>query len=227
MTSSADWFDAEEGLELWAIECAKIRHALPVSSAGQTLLIGPSASAHDPFKEHVFGQRWYFDPVAGQANPWFCDDVSCLPIQDECMDLVILRHCMHTDEKTRRLMFDACRVLKPGGHIVLSCLNRNGWVARGVLRGTKPPGLSASWIKAVSQQTALSVQHFRSYGLGGLSNRFAATHLPRIIAGFSNLHICVLAKQPAGGDIRRLVFRLPKRGRSVTAGTGVYSKTGT
>ncbi len=227
MTQNVDWFEGEEGLALWDIERSVIREALPVAGAGQFLLIGPAAGNHDPFRTLALGQAWYFDPTALHGNPWISDDVSCLPIQDECLDLVILRHCMNADEKARHLLFDVCRVLKPGGHIVLSCLNARGWVAKSVLRGQQPPGLSAGWIKAVSRQTGLSVEQMRSLGFGSLTNRFAARNLPPVLAGFSNLHVCVLGKHPAGGEIRRLVYRLPRRARSIAANTGVYSKTGT
>lgn len=224
---NADWFEGEEGLELWDIERAEIRRAFPVSATGQALLIGPAAHTHDPFKDLAFGQSWYFDPASGSENPWISDTVSCLPIQDECLDLVVLRHCMKADEESRHLLFDASRVLKPGGHIVLSCLNARGWVAAGLRRKQKLPGLPAAWIKAACHQAGLSLDQFRSLGLGSLSNRYASRRMPPVMAGLSNLHVCVMSKHPAGGEIRRLVYRLPRRGRSVAANTGVYSKTGT
>jgi SAM-dependent methyltransferase len=227
LTPLIDWFAGEEGLALWNIERAEILAALAAPAVERSLLIGPAASNDDPLGNLVYGQSWYFDPAAVKGNPWLSDNVSSLPVQDECIDLVILRHCMTADEKSRHLLFDVYRVLKPGGRIVLSCLNSRGWLARGKLRGHKPPALTGGWIRTASHQAGLSVDEVRSLGFGGLSNRFAGRQLPAVVAGLSNLLVCTLSKPPAGGEIRRLVYRLPERGRSVAASTGVYSKTGT
>ncbi len=227
MTQNMDWFAGEEGLGLWNIEHAAIRQALPGATTGQSLLIGPAVQDPDALKEMAFGQCWYFDPAKTTGNPWVTDDVSSLPLQDECMGLVILRHCMNADESSRHLLFDACRVLSPGGHLVLTCLNTSGWAGARLRRKNKLPGLSAGWIRSACHQTGLSLEFLRSFGLGGISNQYASRPVHPLLAAVSNLHVCVLSKQQATGEIRRLLFRLPRRGRNVAADTGVYSKTGT
>ena len=137
MKPTIDWFAGEEGLGLWNIEHDAIRQALPGAATGHSLLIGPAVHDADLLKEMAFGQSWYFDPGKNAGNPWVSNDVSSLPLQDECMDLVILRHCMNTDEKARHLLFETCRVLSPGGHIVISCLNTGGWAGARLRRKQK------------------------------------------------------------------------------------------
>jgi len=227
MTPKMDWFSGEEGSGLWDIERDAIRQALPGITAGQSLVIGPALRDRQLLMDFTFGQCWHFNPCEGSVNPWLSDDVSSLPLQDECMDLIVLRHCMNADEKSRHLLFDACRVLSPGGHIVLSCLNSGGWAALTLRWKQQLPRLSAGWIRTASRQTGLNLEYIGSYGLGGLSSRYASRALPPVVAPLSNLHICVLSREHTGGEIRRLVFNLPRRGRNVAANTGVYSKTGT
>ena len=227
MTPTTQWFSGREGLDLWKIEHDAIREALPGATTGQSLLIGPAIQQQNLLKDMAFGQCWQFNPAISFGNPWLSDDYSSLPLQDECMGLIVLRHCMNADEKSRHLLFDACRVLSPGGHIVLCCLNSSGWLGLGLRRKKRLPGLSAGWLRSASRQTGLTLEHIGSYGLGGLSSRYSSRLVHPLVSALSNLHICILSRQSTGGEIRRLVFKLPRRGRSVAANTGVYSKTGT
>lgn len=120
-TAFAEWLRAEEGQVLLDAEQQELNELLPSLTGCRALQISVGverdllAASQLPFKwrfSSVFETR--ADMQVSSAN---------LPLPNQCVDLVLLHHCLDFDDDPYRILSEATRLLNPGGTLLVVGFN--------------------------------------------------------------------------------------------------------
>ena len=117
-----DWFRSPLGQSVWAAEKAITDPLISRLFGYHILQIG----CHEEFsliENSPVGHRFMFRPAwrAGSAHPVALSEE--LPVASDSVDVVVLHHALDFTEQTHRLLREATRVLRPGGHMLIIGFN--------------------------------------------------------------------------------------------------------
>jgi len=85
-------------------------------------------------------------------------DVHALPFAEASFDTVLLFHTLTYAENPARALEECARVLRPGGRLVLLCLDQHGQSEVTARYGERHPGFSPRAVRSLLRRTGLDVQ---------------------------------------------------------------------
>ena len=137
-----------KGLSLMGLGFATPFLPLPSLDRGRVFAFMPAWQGVTP---------WPTEP--GRARSCCLVDPTTMPLQDECVDRILIVHALETVESPVEFLYEAERVLSPSGRIIVICPNRRGLWAR---RDTTPFGqgqpFSRSQLRALLRTTGLKAE---------------------------------------------------------------------
>lgn len=156
----SDWFAAPPGSALLAAQQPLIdqvladlhgRYLLQVGADARRSLVAASPVSH----------RWLLTPAwqAGQPADTLVGHPAELPIDSQCLDVVVLHHALDFNASPHQVVREAARVLRPGGHLLV--LGFNPLSLWGGLRMLKPRRRRTLWQQGhfVSHHRVLDWMH--------------------------------------------------------------------
>ncbi|MBK51540.1 MAG: SAM-dependent methyltransferase [Gammaproteobacteria bacterium] len=116
------WFRSPQGQSVWAAEKAITEQLIARLFGYHILQIG----CHEEFslvENSPVGHKVMFRPAyaKGSTNPVALGEE--LPVANDIVDVVVLHHALDFTEQTHRLLREATRVLRPGGHMLIVGFN--------------------------------------------------------------------------------------------------------
>jgi SAM-dependent methyltransferase len=125
ITVEFQYLGAPPGSRILDIGCGSGRHVAAAYGLKQVTVIGADRMIADL---HQARQRLEFhDRVGAHGNgQWYLAgaDISTLPFPDECFDVVICSEVLEHIAEHEQAIAELARVLKPGGHLVVSVPRR-------------------------------------------------------------------------------------------------------
>ncbi|NNM58645.1 MAG: methyltransferase domain-containing protein [Legionellales bacterium] len=125
LTTLSDWFETEQGKQLVAYECAQIARFLPDCFGSELLQIGGPRKSEwldaSPIKHKIYLSSEIGANADGStcvAHPFY------LPFLPDSLDVILLPHSLECVQEPRALLAEACDVLKPGGFMIITGINR-------------------------------------------------------------------------------------------------------
>tara|TARA_S200000501_G_scaffold366973_1_gene402642 strand:- start:40 stop:831 length:792 start_codon:yes stop_codon:yes gene_type:complete len=117
-----DWFRSPLGQSVWAAEKAITDPLISRLFGYHILQIG----CHEEFsliENSPVGHKVMFRPAwrIGSTHPVALSEE--LPVASDSVDVVVLHHALDFTEQTHRLLREATRVLRPGGHMLIVGFN--------------------------------------------------------------------------------------------------------
>jgi hypothetical protein len=170
--------------------CALAREAAAADKRGSVLCIAPQGlplpdCAGLNRDEHSFGLSIRLSLGSSQPDraetSLQCDSAQ-LPIQHAVFHTVLLFLATGTGEEPE--LAEACRVLAPGGELLVVGINSRSWSGLTARRKAVPPGMSVDRLKHRLDNLGMVVDHVAGAGLLGLSrpgmhsNRLSLVLLP-------------------------------------------------
>lgn len=113
-----------------------------------------------------------------------------LPLQSESLDLVVLSHVIARGDEA--LLAEACRMLRPGGSLLVLGLNRQGWRFHRQDRAAALPGIHALAVRERLEELDMNWKAMHAAGfLGGDRPRRLDRGLAQILMPVADLQLIV------------------------------------
>lgn len=118
----AHWFQSPQGEAVLAAEKEAIHRALEKLFGYHILQLGFSEE-HSLIQQSPVGHKIIFSPTyrAGSTKP--VADNEELPLSNDSIDVVVIHHALDFAANSHRLLREATRVLRPGGHMLIVGFN--------------------------------------------------------------------------------------------------------
>lgn len=115
-----EWFMSSKGAELRRIEYKLIECTLQRLNGLTACLTGFSEQSSFTLKSN---QRVFLLGSLQASNAPVRSDIHFWPVKSKSMDVVLLHHSLEWSQQPQRILREACRVLAPGGEIVVVGFN--------------------------------------------------------------------------------------------------------
>lgn len=150
------------GASLLQAEEQLLTHLLPQCFGKHVLLIGAPHQA-SLLNSTTISCRTLLSPLISHDIPtcYIESDIHELPVLTGSIDLVILPHTLELVDNPRQLLFEACRIIKPEGLIVICGFNPySAWGLRKVMNKHKLTPWKGNFISAARVKNWLHLADF-------------------------------------------------------------------
>ncbi len=120
-----DWFDRPPGKYLAQIEQARMGEILPDLFGYHLLQVGHLGQVDLLAQSRILHRSIIDIDCCGVSSPYpqFRGSASALPVESDCVDVVILPHVLEFDSQRHEVLRESFRVLVPEGHLLIAGFN--------------------------------------------------------------------------------------------------------